>query len=145
MGSQLGFPTANIKLDYDLYLPKFGVYGITCKIDKKLYENQNAVKVKTKEELNQKNFPEAIYFKRKTLKKDLNTYHHIGVYCYEMGTLKDFVSYKQSPNEAKYKLEQLRALENKIKINVALARSHSIGIDTKEDFVAIKKIIEYKT
>ena len=38
MGSQLGFPTANIKLDYDLYLPKFGVYGITCKIDKKLYE-----------------------------------------------------------------------------------------------------------
>jgi len=38
MGSQLGFPTANIKLDYDLYLPKFGVYGIACKIDKKLYE-----------------------------------------------------------------------------------------------------------
>ena len=38
MGSQLGFPTANIKLDYDLYLPKFGVYGITCKINKKLYE-----------------------------------------------------------------------------------------------------------
>ena len=100
---------------------------------------------KTKEELNNKNFPEAIYFKRKTLKKDLNTYHHIGVYCYEMGTLKDFVSYKQSPNEAKYKLEQLRALENKIKINVALAKSHSIGIDTKEDFVAIKKIMEYKT
>ena len=38
MGSQLGFPTANIKLDYDLYLPKFGVYGVTCKINKKLYE-----------------------------------------------------------------------------------------------------------
>ena len=38
MGSQLGFPTANIELDYDLYLPKFGVYGITCKIDNKLYE-----------------------------------------------------------------------------------------------------------
>ena len=55
------------------------------------------------------------------------------------------MSYKQSPKEIKYKLEQLRALENKIKINVALARSHSIGVDTKEDFVAIKKIMEYKS
>ena len=114
-------------------------------LDEKLYDNQNAVKVKTKEELSHKNFPEAIYFKRKTLKKDLNIYHHVGIYCYEIETLKDFVSYKQSSNEAKYKLEQLRALENKIKINVALAKSHSIGIDTKEDFVAIKKIMEYKS
>ena len=114
-------------------------------LDKKLCDNQSAVKVKTKEELNHKNFPEAIYFKRKTLEEDLNTYHHMGIYCYELATLKDFVSYKQSPNEAKYKLEQLRALENKIKINVALAKSHSIGVDTKEDFVAIKKIMEYKT
>ena len=112
--------------------------------DKKLYNNQSVVKVKTKEKLNNKNFPEVINFNRTTLKKDLNTYHHVGIYCYEMGTLKDFVSYKQSPNEIKYKLEQLRALENKIKINVALAKSHSIGIDTKEDFVAIKKIMEYK-
>ena len=114
-------------------------------LDKKLYDNESAVKVKTKVELNYKNFPEAIYFKRKTLKKDFNTYHHVGIYCYEIDTLKDFVSYKQSTNETKYKLEQLRALENKIDINVALAKSHSIGIDTKEDFVAIKKIMEYKT
>ena len=96
-------------------------------------------------ELNHNNFPEAISFKRKTLKKDSNLYHHVGIYCYEIDTLKDFVSYKQSPYETKYKLEQLRALENKININVALAKSHSIGIDTKEDFMAIKKIMEYKT
>ena len=114
-------------------------------LDEKLFDNQSAVKVKTIEELSHKNFPEAIYFKRKTLKKDLNIYHHVGIYCYEMRTLKDFVSYKQSPNEVKYKLEQLRALENKIKINVALAKSHSVGIDTKEDYIAIKKIMEYKT
>ena len=38
MGSKLGFPTANIKLEHDLYLPKYGVYGITCIIDNKPYE-----------------------------------------------------------------------------------------------------------
>jgi len=38
MGSKLGIPTANIKLHYELYLPKFGVYGISCKIDNKSYE-----------------------------------------------------------------------------------------------------------
>ena len=48
-------------------------------------------------------------------------------------------------NEIKYKLEQLRALDNEIKINVAFAKSYPIGVDTKEDFVAIKKIMEYKS
>ena len=38
MGSKLGIPTANLKLHYELYLPKFGVYGITCNIDNKHYE-----------------------------------------------------------------------------------------------------------
>jgi 3-deoxy-manno-octulosonate cytidylyltransferase (CMP-KDO synthetase) len=39
----------------------------------------------------------------------------------------------------------MRAIDNNIKINVALAKSSSIGVDTKEDFVAIKKIMEYKS
>ena len=37
------------------------------------------------------------------------------------------------------------ALENNIKINVALAKTSPIGVDTKEDFLAIKKIMEYKS
>ena len=45
---------------------------------------------------------------------------------------------------AKNQLEQLRALDNNIDINVAQANSSPIGIDTKEDYLAIKKIIEYK-
>jgi 3-deoxy-manno-octulosonate cytidylyltransferase (CMP-KDO synthetase) len=51
----------------------------------------------------------------------------------------------QTFNEQKNNLEQLRALENNIKINVALAKSSPIGVDTEEDFVAIKKIMEYKS
>ena len=43
------------------------------------------------------------------------------------------------------KLEQLRALDNNINISVALSYSSPIGIDTKEDLVAIKKIMEYKS
>ncbi len=48
-------------------------------------------------------------------------------------------------NEIDNRLEQLRALDNNIKINVALAKSSPIGLDTEEDFVAIKKLMEYKS
>ena len=38
MGSKLGINTANLKLHYELYLPKFGVYGISCQLGNKSYE-----------------------------------------------------------------------------------------------------------
>jgi 3-deoxy-manno-octulosonate cytidylyltransferase (CMP-KDO synthetase) len=110
-----------------------------------MYENENIVKVNTKEQLDDLNFPEAINFMRKSLGQVKNIYHHLGIYCYKKETLKDFVSYNQSTNEIKKRLEQLRALDNNIKINVALARSSPIGVDTEEDFLAIKKLMEYKS
>ena len=55
------------------------------------------------------------------------------------------MSLKRTSNEIKNRLEQLRALDNNINVNVALAKSSSIGVDTKEDYVAIKKIMEYKS
>ena len=113
--------------------------------DKAIYQNENFVKVITKESLKNFNFSEAVNFKRKTSDLSNNTYHHLGVYCYQLETLKKFVSLKQSPTEIENKLEQLRALENGIKINVALAKTASVGVDTKEDLVAIKKIMEYKS
>ncbi len=113
--------------------------------DDKLYDDQNVVKVITKESLDISEFPEALDFIRKTSNVSENIYHHLGIYCYQLETLKKFVSYNQSHNEIKNKLEQLRALDNNIKINVALAKSSPIGVDTQEDFVAIKKIMEYKS
>ncbi len=112
---------------------------------KAIYENKSVVKVKTKEILTNENFPEAINFSRYILDQDKKIYHHLGIYCYQKETLKDFVSYEQSFDEKKNKLEQLRALENNIKINVALAKTSPIGVDTEEDFLAIKKIMEYKS
>ncbi len=113
--------------------------------DKELYKNPNVVKVSTKENLNISNFPEALKFMRKISDLNKNIYHHLGIYCYKLETLKKFVSYNQSSNEIKDRLEQMRALDNDIKINVALAKSSTIGIDTEEDYVAIKKIMEYKS
>ena len=113
--------------------------------DNKVYENENNVKVITKENLNNSNFPEAVNFIRRASNQKEFIYHHLGIYCYQKETLKSFISYNQSSGEIKNKLEQLRALDNNIKINVALAKSSSIGVDTKEDFVAIKKIMEYKS
>ena len=123
---------------------QFGTLASKIK-DKKLYKNENIVKVNTKELLDDQNFPEAINFSRKISEEGKNIYHHLGIYCYKQETLKDFVSYNQSSSEIKDRLEQLRALDNNIKINVALAKSSPIGVDTEEDFLAIKKIMEYKS
>ena len=112
--------------------------------DQKILKKKDVVKVITSELLKVENFPEAITFKRKLIDKTKNVYHHLGIYCYKLQTLKKFVSFKQSHNEKNDKLEQLRALDNNIKINVALAKDSPIGVDTEEDFVAIKKIMEYK-
>ena len=109
----------------------------------KMHQNENVVKVKINQSFKKESFPSAKMFTRKTNDKE-NIFHHIGIYCYEKDTLKNFVSLKQSQNEIKNKLEQLRALDNNIKVNVALANSSPIGVDTKEDFLALKKIMEYK-
>ena len=114
-------------------------------MNKDLYTQQSVVKVETRESLDNLKFPEATNFTRHLNKKNKNTYHHLGIYCYQLKILEKFVSFSQSSNEIKYKLEQLRALDNNIKINVALAKSSPIGVDTKEDFVAIKKIMEYNS
>ena len=75
---------------------------------------------------------------------DRNIYHHLGIYCYEFETLKKFVSLSQSENEIKNKLEQLRALDNNMTINVALAKTSPLGVDTFEDYIAIKNMMEKK-
>ena len=114
-------------------------------LDEKEYTNENIVKVTTKEKLDYINFPYATNFFRKILVQKETTYSHLGIYCYQKEILKNFVSFNQSSSEMEHKLEQLRALDNNIKINVGLVKSPSIGIDTEEDFMAIKKIMEYKS
>ncbi len=110
----------------------------------KVLNNKNIVKVIINSKLTKYNFPRAIDFKR-IVKTKKNVYQHIGVYIFKVNTLKNFVNLKQSKKEIKNKLEQMRAIENGIKINVTLASKPSIGIDTLEDYVELKKIMEYKS
>ena len=111
--------------------------------DNKNFKNENIVKVVTENNLGENNFPKALSFKRKCERID-NIYHHIGVYCYSKDSLEKFVQLSQSKNEIENRLEQLRALDNNIDINVSLAKSSPIGVDTEEDYLALKKIMEYK-
>ena len=114
--------------------------------DKSVYSNKNVVKKITKNLLHNNNFPIALNFTRKDVSKNnKNIYHHIGVYSYKVEILEKFVNLSQTKNELKNRLEQLRALDNNLKINTALAKSSPIGVDTQEDYLAIKKIMEYKS
>jgi len=119
-----------------------GTLAATIK-NKKNLKDENIVKVITENTLEDNNFPRGISFLRKSEQIE-NIYHHIGVYCYSKDTLEKFVKLNQSKNEIKNRLEQLRALDNNININVSLAKSSPIGVDTEEDYLALKKIMEYK-
>tara|TARA_B100000989_G_scaffold85573_1_gene61405 strand:- start:59 stop:790 length:732 start_codon:yes stop_codon:yes gene_type:complete len=117
---------------------------LAAKIEnEKDFQNENIVKVKTESNLQENSFFKAEAFSRISEKFE-NIYHHIGIYCYSTETLEKFVELSQTKNEIEQRLEQLRAIDNNIKINVALAKSPPIGVDTKEDYMALKKIMEYK-
>ena len=122
-----------------------GTLGTEIK-DNKMFTNENIVKVVTEEKLSSKNSSLAISFKRNHIfKEEDNIYHHIGVYAYNVKTLKKFVNLNQTQSEIENRLEQLRALDNNFKINVTFAKSSPIGVDTKEDYLALKKKMEYKS
>lgn len=76
----------------------------------------------------------ALYFTRATAPYgDGPLYHHIGLYAYRRTALEKFVSLPPSPLEMREKLEQLRALEAGMRIDVALVDAAPIGVDTPED------------
>jgi len=103
-------------------------------------ENPNIVKVV----FNKNNY--ALYFSRSKIPfvreehyNKVTYYKHIGLYGYRKRALERFVNLEESNLEKLEKLEQLRALENNIKIKIFITNYNSIGVDTPSD---LKKIIE---
>jgi len=125
---------------------KSEIATLACKIKNEIMLNKkDIVKVITEKKLTKHTIVRAKAFLRKVLKNNQeNVYHHIGIYLYKVSILEKFVNLKQSKNEISQKLEQLRAMENNISIDVNLANSSPIGVDTQEDYLEIKKLMEYK-
>ena len=125
---------------------KFDISTLAIKLkSKNALNNKNIVKVATTKKITYQKAQNAINFYRISKKKYKNLYQHIGIYQYSVSALKNFFNLKRTNNEKKNKLEQLRALDNKIPINVILAKKNVVGIDTREDYIELKKILEYKT
>ncbi|WP_312763880.1 3-deoxy-manno-octulosonate cytidylyltransferase [Epilithonimonas sp.] len=89
----------------------------------------------------------ALYFSRsvipfqRDLSYDVKYYKHIGVYAFRKEALLKFSSLEMTPLEISEKLEQLRYLENGMKIKMVETDFVGIGIDTPEDLEKAKKLI----
>jgi 3-deoxy-manno-octulosonate cytidylyltransferase (CMP-KDO synthetase) len=103
--------------------------------------NPNVVKI-VGSPLGEKNRLRALYFTRATAPwGEGPLYHHIGLYAYRRAALERFVSLPPSPLEKRERLEQLRALEAGMRIDVRIVRSVPLGVDTPEDLERARKLL----
>jgi 3-deoxy-D-manno-octulosonate cytidylyltransferase len=84
----------------------------------------------------------ALYFTRAAAPfGDGPLYHHIGLYAYRRAALDRFVALPPSPLEKREKLEQLRALEAGMRIDVAIVDTVPLGVDTPEDLARARAML----
>ena len=105
--------------------------------------DSNVVKVCVEQTLKDDSFLEAKDFFRK--KKNLineKIYHHLGLYIFTKDALSRYVKLSRSKLEIERNLEQMRAMENNMIIKVGLADFVPFSVDTKEDFLKVKKEME---
>ena len=120
--------------------PSVEVASLMRKISKQEAENPNNVKVVTDKS------GYALYFSRSSIPfqrdsgSDAGYFLHVGVYAYKKEALIKFTLWPQSELEKIEKLEQLRYLENGMRIKMAETLYNNIAIDTPEDLEKAKKI-----
>lgn len=111
--------------------------------------------IKDEEEVNNPNLVKcvfdlngyAMYFSRSKIPYERNIgkskfYGHLGIYGYKKEALFKMTKSEQTPCEMAESLEQLRALQNGMKIKVAVVDNIPVGIDTLEDFDKFKSMVE---
>lgn len=89
----------------------------------------------------------AMYFSRSKIPYERNTgkskfYGHLGIYGYKKEALFKMTSLPQTTYEMAESLEQLRALQNGMKIKIAIVKNIPVGIDTIEDFNKFKAMVD---
>jgi len=88
----------------------------------------------------------ALYFTRATAPYGAGPlYHHIGLYAFRRAALERFVKLPPSPLEQREKLEQLRALEAGMRIDVAIVDAIPLGVDTPEDLARARAVLSDRT
>ncbi len=108
------------------------------KQDEEAFNNRNVVKVVTSRE------GHALYFSRTPLAShsDHSFLKHIGIYAFRQQALLRFCELEASALEQAESLEQLRALENGIRIKVVETTNDTIGVDVPEDILAVESVLK---
>lgn len=105
--------------------------------------NPNVVKIAIA--FREEDLGQALYFSRSAIPFSKDTaaiyYHHIGIYAYKKTALEKFVNLAPSILERRESLEQLRALENNLKIFVKIVEAHPLSVDTSADLEVVTKLI----
>ena len=84
----------------------------------------------------------ALYFTRATAPSGEGAlYHHIGMYAYTRAALERFVALPPAPLEQRERLEQLRALEAGMRIDVGLVDTVPLGVDTPADLERARRLL----
>ena len=117
---------------------------LASNLDKQDIENPNIVKVKTEMEITSEIFSPAVDFFRTKNEMTKNLYHHVGIYAYRYPVLRNYVGLHKTKNELERSLEQMRALDNNIKIQVGFIRDYPLGVDTQEDLEKIRLLFHEK-
>ena len=134
--NELVFSTIDLMKDR-----KVDIGSAICDLQEEEILDNNIVKANV--ELDKKNQGMAINFVRE-VKDKKNYYHHIGIYAFRPDSLEKFINLKQTQLEKERKLEQMRALENGMKIKLAKVKENPPSVDTLFDLKKIRLFFREK-
>ena len=84
----------------------------------------------------------ALYFSRNCIPSGPgDLYHHIGIYAFRRAALRRFVTLAPTVLELRERLEQLRAIENGMRMGAALVDTIPLGVDTPADLDRARKLL----
>ena len=102
--------------------------------------NKNIVKAYVKN-ISESNYVDD-FDRRFDIGKEEFLYHHVGIYGYKRKALEAFIRFDQSESEIERKLEQMRAIENDMKIVLGLIDELPISVDTQEDLEIARRSMD---
>ncbi len=129
-----------IKKTMDLFMDKkTDIATAVCDLDKNELDDKNIVKANVNLGLDGTGYARDFL---RLIKNEESYYHHIGLYIYTPKSLKKFVELKQTKNEINRSLEQMRALDNQMKIKVVKLANNPPSVDTLEDLRKIRLLFK---